>query len=252
MKTTVLSSISKLYGDSRGSLDIALLHTTVCWKGHCTPEQQRYPWLSAWRNLEDIYSQGLVKAIGVSNVNSEQLLNLIHTAKVRVSVVQNWMDPFNQDIQVFNIPVLCVLLFEYTIHYVLYLVCALLQVRRICEAYDIAYMAFSSFGTQWAARPSANRGSQNPVLTHPDLIEIAMKYGRSVASVVTSWVIQEGAIIIPKASRREHIEENARIFSQSVIVDAMNSEESSQLTLNTFLSRSDMQKIRLLDGTNSK
>jgi diketogulonate reductase-like aldo/keto reductase len=100
MRAAVLKSITTLCGDQRGSLDVALLHTTACWAGHCTPEQQRYPWLSAWKNLEELYSAGLVKAIGVSNVNAQQLMTLIHSASFQVSVVQNWMDPLHQDIEV--------------------------------------------------------------------------------------------------------------------------------------------------------
>jgi diketogulonate reductase-like aldo/keto reductase len=100
MRAAVVKSIDSLYGGLRDSLDVALLHTTTCWTGHCTPEQQRYPWLSAWRNLEELHALGMVKAIGVSNVNAQQLMNLIHSANVRVSVVQNWMDPLHQDIEV--------------------------------------------------------------------------------------------------------------------------------------------------------
>ena len=100
MFDVVRSSIQFLYRGKASSLDVALLHTPHCWEGHCTPQQNDFPWQSAWRNLEAVHEEGLVSAIGVSQFSALELEELLRIAKVRVSVVQNWMDPFHQDLEV--------------------------------------------------------------------------------------------------------------------------------------------------------
>ena len=55
------------------------------------------PWIS-WRALEELQSRGLIRNIGVSNINSSNLNFLVKTfAKSKVSIVQNWFDPLHQD-----------------------------------------------------------------------------------------------------------------------------------------------------------
>lgn len=55
------------------------------------------PWQEAWESLEKIYSEGAVRAIGVSNFPEQLLRELLGIARVVPAVVQNWMDPFHQD-----------------------------------------------------------------------------------------------------------------------------------------------------------
>ncbi|CAN0461025.1 unnamed protein product, partial [Laminaria digitata] len=55
------------------------------------------PWQDAWRELEKLYVEGTVRAIGVSNFSEGLLLELLGLATVVPSAVQNWMDPFRQD-----------------------------------------------------------------------------------------------------------------------------------------------------------
>lgn len=55
------------------------------------------PWQDAWRELEDLYSKGAVRAIGVSNFSESLLRELLGMATVAPAAVQNWMDPFHQD-----------------------------------------------------------------------------------------------------------------------------------------------------------
>jgi len=112
-----------------------------------------------WNNLESMQSMGLVLNIGVSNFDIDILRELESSANVKVSVVQNWMDPFHQDT----------------------------EVRRYCADNDITYMAYSSFGTQWEWKLE-----HNPVFLNPVLDRIATKHSCSIAKVVLSWLLQEG------------------------------------------------------------
>lgn len=181
MRAAIEKSKIDLYGERR-KLDVAILHAPFCWQGHCTREQEEYGWRNGWRNLETIHKEGSVSAIGVSNFQSRDLLEVIKMANTRVAVVQNWMDPFNQD----------------------------KEVRRICKEYGIAYMAYSSLGGQWE-----HQIGHNPVLQNPTLLEIAAKHNCSVASVVYSWVLNEDAVVIPRSANPAHISHDAALLTDN-------------------------------------
>jgi diketogulonate reductase-like aldo/keto reductase len=91
---------------------------------------------------------------------------------------------------------------------------------------------------------------QNPVLNHPVLMDMASRYGRSVASVIISWAIQEGVVIIPRTSKMEHIDDNSRILTGLSTDNSNNANFSPSLA--TFLSYRDIAIIRKLDGSLEK
>lgn len=77
-------------------------------------------------------------------------------------------------------------------------------VQKVCKEHNIAYMAYSSLGTQWQFQG----GDSNPVLTHPKIQEIAKLRGCSVVQVVLGWALKKGQIVIPRSSNREHLRDN--------------------------------------------
>lgn len=200
MRSSLMKSQLDLYGFPR-KLDVVLLHAPFCWAGHCNEEQTRFMnqhgWEAAWRNLETMHDENLVSAIGVSNFDANQLLRLLSFANKRVAVVQNFMDPFHQDQDVLN----------------------------ICKQRKIAYMAYSSLGNQW------RRG--NPVFSNALLLEIAAEHNSTVSSVVLSWVLSSGAVVIPKSSKKNHVKMNANILSSEKI----------------NLTQENIDSIRTLDGS---
>ena len=145
MKDAILQS---LYNLNTSRLDVVLLHAPFCWEGHCTAEEEAVTWQEAWANLERIYNLGLVRAIGVSNFSPQQLKELLTITRSKVSLVQNWMDPFHQD----------------------------RVVRDICTANHIHYMAYSSLGGQWEY--ILHQG--NPLYTTPALHQLAEKYHTTI------------------------------------------------------------------------
>jgi diketogulonate reductase-like aldo/keto reductase len=101
LRESVQRSRSLIYRglDDNRPLDVVLLHSPWCWRGHCTPEEERVPWQQAWATLESLKGSGpgQVQAIGVSNFDENTLKELMDIANKKVSVVQNWMDVFHQD-----------------------------------------------------------------------------------------------------------------------------------------------------------
>jgi diketogulonate reductase-like aldo/keto reductase len=169
---------------NKQTLDVVLLHAPYCWRDHCSEEEESHDWKEAWFALEALKKSGDIAAIGVSNFDARLLRELLDIANVKVSVIQNWMDPFQQD----N------------------------EVRELAATYDIAYMAYSSYGTQWEWKLH-----RNPVFTSKDLKAIAHKHHVSIARVVTSWVMQINCVAIPRTSNLDHLDDN---FVQEPFLDA--------------------------------
>lgn len=63
-------------------------------------------------------------------------------------------------------------------------------------------------------------------LTDPGLVRIAEKYSKTSAQILIRWVLQKGVAVIPKSSRKERIEENARVFDFEISPEDMKTLDS--------------------------
>lgn len=142
-------------------LDLILLHQSLS------------DYYGAWRALEELYKEGKVKAIGVSNFYPERLTDLCMNAEIKPMVNQIECHPFFQR-----------------------------ETDLDCAKH---------FGVQleaWAPFAEAGRG----IFTNEILSEIAKNHGKTVAQVILRWNIQRGIVVIPKSVHKERIEENINIF----------------------------------------
>lgn len=136
----------------------------------------------AWRAMEELYEQGVIRAIGVSNFYPWWLDNLIAFNRIEPAVNQVEVNPFYQQE----------------------------ESRRFMTAKGVAMEA-------WAPFAEGQRGLfHNPVLG-----AIAASHGKSVAQVVLRWLLQRGIVVIPKSTRRERMEENLDVFDFSLSDDEM-------------------------------
>jgi 2,5-diketo-D-gluconate reductase A len=128
---------------------------------------------SSWRAMQDLYQQGLVKAIGVANFYPDRLVDLIDHNEVTPAVNQVETHPFfqRQDYQ------------------------QLLGERGV---------QLESWG------PFAE--GRNNLFSDPTLSQIGAAHGKSVAQVVLRWLIQREVVAIPKSVRRERMAENFAVF----------------------------------------
>ncbi|KAL3941186.1 MAG: hypothetical protein SGBAC_004417 [Bacillariaceae sp.] len=148
----------------KGHLDSVLIHKPRCWEGACSREPEG-TWQDSWRALEDLYDQGLIRAIGICDVDKWLLKELLQQ-RIKPHIIQNWMDPLHQDA----------------------------EFRELALSHGIQYQAYSSLGTQWVHF----RGYKtNPVLTNPTLQSIASNYGVDVAQVVINWATRHGISVLP-------------------------------------------------------
>ncbi|GJP46923.1 hypothetical protein CLOM_g6168 [Closterium sp. NIES-68] len=171
-------------------LDLFLLHYPFCFPAICGGNMPQGGaggggvggggaggWLDSWRALEDLYQRGAVRAIGVSNFGREELLELIAQAEVKPHVLQRNSDPLRADT----------------------------DLQTLCAQHGIAYMAYSSLGSQHLLFSDSSR---NPVLAHPTITAIAARRACSSAQVVLKWGLLKGQVVIPRSRNRVHIREN--------------------------------------------
>lgn len=179
-------------------VDAFLLHYPRCWGTLCerSPEGT---WKHSWRALEKLHEAELVRVIGVSNFDLNDLVQLVEVAKVQPMLVQNFFDPLHQD----------------------------REVRAFCQEHGIVYQGYSTLGNQ-----HVEKLGYNPVLTHPDILDIAKRVDQTPSAVVLYWALSRGVAILPRSSQREHIVANTQLdffVSQDDLgrIDALNEEQPS-------------------------
>jgi len=149
------------------SIDSVLIHKPRCWEGACNKEPEG-TWRDSWRALQELYEAGVIRAsIGICDVD-DKLLDELLTQKIRPHIIQNWMDPLNQDT----------------------------HMRKRCQSAGIQYQAYSSLGTQWHHRGH----KENPVLKNPILLNVANKYSVDVAQIVINWATTHGVSVLPAST----------------------------------------------------
>jgi diketogulonate reductase-like aldo/keto reductase len=70
------------------------------------------------------------------------------------------------------------------------------EIPEFCRGHDIALTAYCPL-------------ARGRVLADSTLQQIGRKYDKSAAQVSLRWLLQKGAIVIPKASSQEHLKTNA-------------------------------------------
>lgn len=136
----------------------------------------------AWRAMEELYLEGKIRAIGVSNFQPDRLVDLIMNHKVVPAVNQVETHPFHQQVA---------------------------EQKTMLE-YNVQ---IESWG------PLAE--AKNDIFNNEVLVAIAQKHQKTVAQVVLRWLTQRKIVAIPKSVRPERIKENIDIFDFKLDADDM-------------------------------
>lgn len=157
-KAAVKASLKKLGTDY---IDLYLIH------------QPLGDYIGAYRAMEEMYKEGILKAIGVCNFYPHRLLDLCETVDIIPAVNQVELHPFF----------------------------AQENAIELMKQYGITPEAWGPFA-------EGNHG----IFTHPVLTEIGNKYGKTAAQVALRWNIQRGVVVIPKSVHKERMEQNFDVW----------------------------------------
>ena len=136
---------------------------------------------AAWRVLEEYYEAGKIKAIGVSNMEADRLIDLITFNKVKPALNQ---------IET-------------------HLYCQRQEEKTWLQKYEVAHQAYAPLG----------QGRANEMFGEQAVKDIAEKYGKTPAQVLLRFLIQSDVAVIPKSVHEERIKENIDIFDFELTSD---------------------------------
>lgn len=184
-KKSVLESMEKL---RTNYLDLMLLHQ---------PFGDTY---GAWRALEELYKEGKLRAIGISNHYTDRMVEFANFTNIKPMVNQMETHPLNQQ----N------------------------TLKEWADKYDIRLEAWAPFGE-----------GRNGLFENEVLKAIGQKYGKSTAQVMLRWHIQRGVIVIPKSVHKERMIENFHVFDFTLDEDDMNQISQMDTATSAFFSHQD-------------
>lgn len=193
-KASVEESLRKLKTDY---LDLCLLH------------QPFSDYYGAYRALEDLYAEGKIKAIGVSNFYPDRLTDIcMFDRKVIPAVNQVEVNPFNAQW------------------------CA----QENMEKHGVKMEAWAPFGE-----------GRNNLFTNETLVSIGKKYNKSSAQVMLRWLVQRGVIVACKSTHIERMQENINVFDFELTEEDMNSIKTLDTSNSLFFSHIDPNMVEWFD-----
>jgi len=126
-----------------------------------------------WRAMENLYHQGKVRAIGVSNFPPDRIMDLMIHNNITPAVNQIEVNPFQQQI----------------------------DTQKFFQDNNVQVEAWAPFAE-----------GRNNIFQNELLLSIAAKHKKSVAQVILRWLVQRGIIALSKSTHKERMIENISVF----------------------------------------
>lgn len=161
----------------------------------------------AWRALQELYGEGKIRAIGVSNFYPDRLADLSAFFEIKPMLNQIEVNPFYQ------------------------------------RADELAWFAQKGVAVQ-AWSPFAE--GKNGLFLHPTLSQIAQAHGKSVGQVVLRWLYQQGIASLAKTVRPERMRENLAIFDFELSESQMQQIQALDTGVSPILSHKDPKVVEIL------
>lgn len=184
-KKSVEESLRKLQTDY---IDLMLLH------------QPFSDYYGSWRALEDLYDEGKLRAIGISNFYPDRMVDIASFSRIRPMVNQIEIHPHNQQ----------------------------KIAKEWNEKYGVQLEAWAPFGE-----------GKGGLFEDKTLLAIGEKYGKSAAQVILRWHLQRGIVVIPKSTHIERMKENLDVFDFELSAADMDAIAALDKNTSSFFSHTD-------------
>lgn len=191
-KASIEESLEKLDMDY---LDLLLIH------------QPFNDYYGTYRAMEEMYKEGGLRAIGVSNFYPDRFIDLSHFCEIQPMVNQVETHVFNQQ----------------------------KQAREIMKKYNTQIEAWGPFAE-----------GRNDYFTNETLVEVGKKYGKSSAQTALRFLIQSGVVVIPKSTHKNRMEENFNIFDFTLDDEDMAKIAALDKSESSFFSHYDPDTVEML------
>jgi 2,5-diketo-D-gluconate reductase A len=160
-----------------------------------------------WKAMEQLYKEGKVRAIGVSNFHPDRLIDLIVHNEVVPAVNQIETHPFHQQI----------------------------SAHQFLQENNVQIESWGPFAE-----------GKNNIFRNELLLSMAKKYKKSIAQVILRWLTQRGVIAIPKSVRKERMEENLNSLDFTLSPEDMEAIKTLDTKASLFFDHRDPAMVKWL------
>lgn len=192
------------YEETRKSIEVSMKKLKTDYLDLVLLHQPFNDYYASYRALEDLYDEGKIRAIGVSNFYPDRLIDLCHFTRITPMINQVETHIYNQQI----------------------------EANKWMVKYGVAHEA-------WAPFAEGRQGSFND----PVILEIAKNHNKTSAQVMLRWNIQRGIIVLPKSTHIERMKENFDIFDFTLSDDEMKKIETLDKKMSSFFSHQDPNTV---------
>ncbi len=161
----------------------------------------------AWRAMEELYREGVIKAIGISNFPPDRVMDLIIHNEIVPAVNQIETHPFHQQI----------------------------ETQKFLRENNVQIESWGPFAE-----------GRNNIFQNETLRSIGDKYGKSIAQVILRWFVQREVVVIPKSVRKERIAENFNIFDFELTAGDMDEIKTLDTKETLFFDHRDPEMVKSL------
>ncbi len=161
----------------------------------------------AWRAVEELYGEGRIRAIGVSNFQPDRLMDLVVHNDVVPAVNQLETHPFNQQ----------------------------LETQTFLAENKVQLESWEPFAE-----------GKHDIFRNAVLATIADKHRKTVAQVILRWLTQRGVVAIPKSVRKERIAENFSVFDFELSPEDMAAVATLDRKESSFFDHRDPNVVKML------
>ncbi len=159
----------------------------------------------SWRAMEELYKEGKIRAIGVSNFHPDRVMDLITFHEITPAVNQIETHPFQQQI----------------------------ETQKFLTDNHVQIESWGPFAE-----------GRNNLFTNGLLAGIGKKYNKSIAQVVLRWLTQRGVVAIPKTVKKERMKENFGIFDFELNPEEMQTIATLDMKSSSFFDHRDPEIIK--------
>ena len=163
----------------------------------------------AWRAMEELYREGKVRAIGLSNFQPDRVMDMIVHHQVAPAVNQIETHPFNQQI----------------------------ETQKFLRENGVQMESWGPFAE-----------GRNNIFQNELLVSLAGKYQKTVAQIILRWLTQRGVVAIPKSVRTERIVENFNVFDVELSAEDMAAIATLDTKTSSFFDHRDPIWVKRLSG----
>lgn len=161
----------------------------------------------SWHAMQELYREGVIKAIGVSNFHPDRVMDFVMHQEEPPAVNQVETHPFHQQV----------------------------ATQQFLQENKIQIESWGPFAE-----------GKNNIFHNEVLGGIAKKHGKTIAQVTLRWLMQRGVVVIPKSVRKERMAENFNVFGFALDAQDMSTIKSLDTAASLFFDHRDPAMVKFL------